>query len=71
MEQHWTRDLFPTWLGKSKERYNEGEDLSHKAQMNLANEKFKFMKDEGTWNAPLEEEERILTLEARLMIKMN
>ncbi len=38
--------------------------------MSLANGKFKFMKDEGTWNAPSKEEERILALETRLQEKM-
>lgn len=57
---------FVAYIGRRKERYDEGEDLTHEALMNLANEKFKSMKDEGTWNSPSEEEERILALEAKL-----
>ena len=40
--------------------------MFHETLMNLANEKIKFMKDEGTWNAPSKEEEQILALEAKL-----
>jgi len=40
--------------------------LFHETLMNLANEKIKSMKKEGTWNAPSKEEEQILALEAKL-----
>jgi len=61
-----TDKKFVAYIGRRKERYEEGEALSQETLMNLANEKFKSMKDEGTWNAPSEEEERILALEAKL-----
>jgi len=44
----------------------QGKDLFHDTLMNLAKEKFKPMKDGGTWNAPSKEEEQILALEAKL-----
>ncbi len=62
---------FVSYIARRKEKYDEGEDLSHDALMNLANEKFKSMQDEGTWNSPLDEEERILALEAKPQAKMN
>ncbi len=62
---------FVSYIARRKERYDEGEDLCYDALMNLANEKFKSMKDEGTWNSPSEEEERMLALEAKLQAKMN
>ena len=34
--------------------------------MKLANNKFKLLKERGTWNAPSEEEEKILALQVEI-----
>jgi hypothetical protein len=49
-------------FGRKKERYKEGEDVSANALMEQANSKYKLMKENATWNALSEKEEKILAL---------
>ena len=48
------------------ERYKEGEEIHSDTLMQLANNKFRLMKERGTWDTPLNEEEKILALQAEV-----
>jgi hypothetical protein len=57
-----TDKTFVDYTGRKKERYEEGEDVTSDALMEQANSKYKLMKENATWNAPSEQEEKILAL---------
>ena len=55
---------FVKYINDKMERYEEGEDMHSDTLMQLADNKFRLMKERGTWDAPSAEEEKILALEA-------
>jgi hypothetical protein len=57
-----TDRIFVDYIGRKKEKYEEGEDVSADALMEQANSKYKLMKENASWNAPSEQEEKILAL---------
>jgi hypothetical protein len=57
---------FVEYISRKQEEYDEGKDLSAEVLMELANTKFKQMKDKEIWEAPSPEEEKILALQARI-----
>ena len=57
-----TDKTFVDYIGRKKERYEEGEDVTSDALMEQANSKNELMKENATWDAPSEQEEKILAL---------
>jgi hypothetical protein len=57
-----TDKVFVEYIGRKLEKYEEGEDTTADALMEQANSKYKLMKEQATWNAPSEQEEKILAL---------
>jgi hypothetical protein len=57
-----TDKVFVEYIGRKLEKYKEGEDTTADALMEQANSKYKLMKEQSTWNAPSEQEEKILAL---------
>ena len=59
---------FIKYISHKMEKYEEGEDVDPDKLMQLADNKFRLMKEKGTWNAPSEEEEKILALQAEVQL---
>ena len=57
---------FVDYIRRKQERYDEGEEVTANQLMNLADTKFKQLKDKEIWEAPSPEEEKILALEAKV-----
>lgn len=57
---------FVEYIEKKEGEYEDGEDMTHEALMQLAQNKFQVLKLKGTWNAPSAEEEKIIALEAKI-----
>ena len=57
---------FIKYIGHKMEKYEEGEEIEPDKLMQLANNKFRLMKEKGTLNAPSEEGEKILALQAKV-----
>jgi hypothetical protein len=57
-----TDKIFVDYVERKKEKYEEGEETTPDALMDQANSKYKLMKERNTWNAPSEQEEKILAL---------
>jgi hypothetical protein len=58
-----TNKIAVDYIGCKHERYKEGEDaVCPEALMDQANSKYKLMKENSSWNAPSEQEEKILAL---------
>eukprot|EP00978_Attheya_sp_CCMP212_P001859 scaffold3831_cov35-Attheya_sp.AAC.1 len=57
--------VFLLYMTCKQEEYEEGKVYNPKMIMNLANTKYKTLKQKGEWNAPTAEEEKILALEAQ------
>jgi hypothetical protein len=58
--------VFVLYMTRKQEEYEEGKVYNPKMIMNLANTKYKTLKQKGEWNAPTAEEEKILALEAEM-----
>lgn len=58
--------VFVKYIGRKMEQYEEGEDMVPDNLMQLADNKFRLMKEKGSWNAPSEEEEKILALQVEV-----
>ena len=58
--------VFVRYINEKMERYEEGEDIHSDTLMQLADNKFRLMKERGTWDAPSAEEEKILALQAEV-----
>ncbi len=54
--------VFVEYIGRKLEKYEEGENTTADALMEQANSKYKLMREQNTWNAPSEQEEKILAL---------
>ena len=59
---------FKEYIAKKNDEYDEGNAIEPDKLMELADLKFKALKVKGRWNAPSEEEEKILALEAKVKI---
>ena len=59
---------FIKYISHKMEKYEEGEDVDPDKLMQLADNKFRLLKEKGTWNAPSEEEEKILALQAEVQL---
>jgi hypothetical protein len=57
---------FQAYISKKEDEYDEGKDIDPVRLMNLALTKYKTLTEAGKWNAPTEEEEKIIALEAQL-----
>jgi hypothetical protein len=57
---------FVDYIERKKERYEEGESISPEELMELADNKYKLLKEAGKWNAPSQDEEKILALHAEI-----
>jgi hypothetical protein len=57
-----TDKVFVDYIGRKLEKYEEGENTTADTLMEQANSKYKLMKEQSTWNAPSEQEEKILAL---------
>ena len=57
---------FVEYIKKKEDDYEDGNNMTPEVLMELAVNKFKSMKQKGTWNAPSPEEEKILALEAKI-----
>ena len=58
--------VFIKYINHKMEKYEEGEEILPDKLMQLADNKFRLMKEKGIWNAPSEEEEKILALQAEV-----
>jgi hypothetical protein len=61
-----TDKTFVEYIGRKLEKYEEGDMVTPEALMEQADNKFKLLKEGGMWNAPSEQEEKILDLQAEL-----
>jgi len=57
---------FVDYIRRKQERYDEGDELTATMLMNLADTKFKQLKDKEIWEAPSPEEEKLIALEAKV-----
>ena len=53
-------------MGRKDFPYEDGTDIQPIALMSLADNKYKTLKVKGTWNAPSQEEEKILALKTEI-----
>ena len=61
-----TDKSFTTYIDKKLEAYEEGQDMTADQLMLWARNKYDLLLDKGTWNAPTEQEEKIIALQAQL-----
>ena len=61
-----TDKSFTTYIDKKLEAYEEGQDMSADQLMLWARNKYDLLLDKGTWNAPTEQEEKIIALQAQV-----
>jgi hypothetical protein len=59
-------EKFVEYIEKKEEYYEEGNDLGANKLMSLAKTKWSIRKQKHLWNAPSEQEEKILALEAKV-----
>ena len=57
---------FVDYIRRKQERYDEGDELTATMLMNLADTKYKQLKDKEIWEAPSPEEEKLIALEAKV-----
>jgi len=57
---------FTKYINDKKNEYDEGKDFNPSQLMLLASNKFKTMKQDDEWNAPSEEQEQIMALQAQV-----
>ena len=61
-----TEKSFTTYIDKKLEAYEEGQDMMADQLMLWARNKYDLLLDKGTWNAPTEQEEKIIALQAQV-----
>jgi hypothetical protein len=61
-----TNKTFVEYIRHKLEKYEEGEVVTPDALMEQAHNKFKLLNEGGVWNAPSEQEEKILALQAKI-----
>jgi hypothetical protein len=59
---------FLCYIKQKESDYEDGdlEDLTPERLMSLAKNKYKLLTDKGVWNAPSEEEEKIIPLQSEI-----
>jgi hypothetical protein len=57
---------FVAYIDRKQENYKEGNGIATKDLMTMADNKFKLLKEGNRWNAPLEDEEKILALHTEI-----
>ena len=57
---------FQNWAKLKQDEYNEGKDITAKGLMELAENKYKNMVNDGVWKAPTQEQETIVNLTAQV-----
>ena len=57
---------FVAYIAKKEDDYDEGRDIGYVALMQLALQKYKVLKESGKWNAPTEEQSKIIALQAEV-----
>ena len=57
---------FTSYIERKQEEYEDGTNIKHTALVSLADKKYKTLKIKGTWNAPSQEEEKILALKTEI-----
>ena len=64
--------VFVKYIAGKMEKYEEGKEFSPDQLMQLADNKYRLMKEKMVWDAPSEEEEKILALQAQVnLLKKN
>jgi hypothetical protein len=58
--------IFRAYILKKKDDYDEGTDMSSRHLMKLAENKYRMLVEDGQWQAPDEQSDRIIALEAQL-----
>ena len=61
-----TDKSFTAYIDKKLETYEEGQDMSADQLMLWARNEYDLLLDKGTWNAPTEQEEKIIALQAQV-----
>jgi len=61
-----TDKSFTTYIEKKLEAYEEGQDMTADQLMLWARNKYDLLRDKGMWNAPTEQEEKIIALQAQV-----
>jgi len=61
-----TDKTFVAYIEKKLELYEEGTNINPDQLMLWARQKFDLLKEKGTWNAPTDEEEKIIALETQV-----
>ena len=61
-----TDKSFTTYIEKKLEAYEEGQDMTADQLMLWARNKYDLLLDKGIWNAPTEQEEKIIALQAQV-----
>ena len=57
---------FTSYIERKQEKYEDGTNIKPTALISLTDKKYKTLKINGTWNAPSQEEEKILALKTEL-----
>ena len=57
---------FVRYIDAKKDSYDEGNEITPDELMNLASNKFKLLKQTGKWEAPDENEEKLLALQTEI-----
>lgn len=57
---------FVAYIGKKEDEYDEGANIEPVRLMQLAQDKYQTLVEGGLWNAPTEEESKIMALEAEV-----
>jgi hypothetical protein len=65
-DQAATDKTFAEYIGRKLERYKEGKAVTSEALMEQVDNKYKLLKEGRLWNAPYEQEEKILALQAKI-----
>ena len=61
-----TDKAFTAYIEKKLEAYEEGQHITADQLMLWARNKYDLLRDKGTWNAPTDEEEKIIALQAQV-----
>ena len=61
-----TDKSFTAYIDKKLEAYEEGQHMTANQLMLWARNKYDLLQDKGTWNAPTEEEEKIIALQTQI-----
>ena len=59
-------NTFTAYIQKKEDDFDDGEDIEAETLMRLAENKYKVLVEQDSWNAPSKEEEKIVALEAKL-----